>query len=188
MSLIPVPNTQDLTVLALMGISIGVGIYALMSRAQISKLKMEIVGKLEPNIHTLTASLTAKEEEYRKGYENLTLQNRAELEKTIANDKLELERRLKEKADHALQLGINKTRGEITQLQGMWQVINEYDHIMIISTVSTAPSLDLLAISKDGFLCFLDFKPKGGKLTKEEKIVKAIVDQGHVAYKVIEVE
>ena len=82
-------------------------------------------------------------------------------------------------------LGRSEVRGELNELLGTFKLLNEYDQLAIISSVSKQASLDLLGIKNDT-VDFIEIKSLKTGLSKPEKNVKKLIDEGKVRYVVIE--
>ncbi len=91
------------------------------------------------------------------------------------------------KFSKAFSLGSNQIKGFFAQILGTFAMLNEYDEIIILSTTSKQPSLDLLGIKNDS-LDFIELKKSGAMLTSNERKIKKLVEQKKVKYKIIDVE
>ena len=81
-------------------------------------------------------------------------------------------------------LGRNTVRGELNEILGTFKLLNDYDQLAII-TGATAPSLDLLGV-KDDSLDFIEIKSLGTSLTKSEKNIRGLIQDGKVRYVILE--
>ena len=82
-------------------------------------------------------------------------------------------------------LGRSEVRGELNEILGTFKLLNEYDQLAIISSVSKQTSLDLIGIKED-FVDFIEVKSLGTRLSTPENKVKKLIDEGHVRYVIIE--
>ena len=81
-------------------------------------------------------------------------------------------------------LGRNTVRGELNEILGTFKLLNEYDQLAIV-TGATSPSLDLIGIKGDS-LDFIEIKSLGTSLTKSEKTVRDLIQDGKVRYVILE--
>lgn len=100
------------------------------------------------------------------------------------------ERRLRlKKATDAFRLGASQKVGDFSQILGTFSVLTEYDEIMLLSSTSAQSSLDLIGI-RGNQLDFMEFKKEGAALSKGQRHLKNLVDNGElrVAYRVLDVK
>ena len=64
-------------------------------------------------------------------------------------------------------------------------LLDEYDHLAIIGSVSKAASFDLIGLKEDQ-LDFIEIKSPGAKLSSTENKVKKIIEKGNVFYRIVE--
>ena len=83
-----------------------------------------------------------------------------------------------------MMLGRNTVRGELNEILGTFKLLNEYDQLMLV-TGATSPSLDLVGIKADS-LDFIEIKSLKTSLTKPERIVRDLIQDGKVRYVVME--
>lgn len=82
-------------------------------------------------------------------------------------------------------LGRSEVRGELNEILGTFKLLNEYDQLAIISSVSKQTSLDLLGIKEDS-VDFIEVKSLGTRLSTSENKVKKLIENGDVRYVIIE--
>jgi len=97
----------------------------------------------------------------------------------------ERERALEEKQTKALRLGQSTIRGELTQILGQFAILNEYERLASVSSVSRQFSLDLLGIGEDS-VDFIEVKSPKTPLSPNEKKVQRLIEAKKVRYRVIE--
>ena len=105
---------------------------------------------------------------------------------------LGIEVRLKQRGKEALQLGINTTTGDYSELLGDFALLTKYDQVMTLSTTAKNASLDLIGVNEES-LDFIEIKKKkpNGKLntlSDDEKNIRRLVEEKKVSYKVFDVE
>ena len=105
---------------------------------------------------------------------------------------LGIETKLKQRGKEALQLGINTTTGDYSELLGDFALLTKYDQIITLSTTAKNASLDLIGVNEES-LDFIEIKKKkpNGKLnplSDDEKNVRRLVEEKKVSYKVFDVE
>jgi len=86
---------------------------------------------------------------------------------------------------NAVLLGQNIIKGELIQILSSFYLLTEYDSIALISSVSKHASFDLIGVKKDS-LDFIEVKAGSGKLSKNESIIKYLIENNKVHYRVIE--
>lgn len=93
------------------------------------------------------------------------------------------------KATDAFRLGASQKVGDFSQILGTFSVLTEYDEILLLSSTSAQSSLDLLGL-RGSQLDFIEFKKEGSTLSKGQKRLKGLVDNGElkIAYKVMDVK
>lgn len=82
-------------------------------------------------------------------------------------------------------LGRSEVRGELNEILGTFKLLNEYEQLAIISSVSKQASLDLLGI-KDDSVDFIEVKSLGTRLSPNENKVKKLIENKQVRYVVVE--
>lgn len=97
----------------------------------------------------------------------------------------ELELKATQANKKSLALGQNIIKGELIQILSSFYLLTEYDSIALISSVSKNASFDLIGIKKDS-LDFIEVKAGNGKLSKNESIIKYLIENNKVRYRVIE--
>ena len=105
---------------------------------------------------------------------------------------LGIETKLKQRGKEALQLGINTTAGDYSELLGDFALLTKYDQIITLSTTAKNASLDLIGVNEES-LDFIEIKkkkPNGriNELSKPEKNIRRLVEEKKVSYKVFDVE
>jgi len=113
--------------------------------------------------------------------ESLTIQSRIELD-TL---KEELELKAQQTNKKSLALGQNIIKGELIQILSSFYLLTEYDSIALISSVSKHASFDLIGVKKDS-LDFIEVKAGNGQLSKNESVIKSLIESNKVHYRVIE--
>lgn len=103
------------------------------------------------------------------------------------DDHEDMEEKLAEAVRHgkAIQLTTNMYKGEINEILGSFILLDEYDHLSIIGSVSKAASFDLIGL-KENQLDFIEIKSPGAKLSPTENKVKKIIEDGNVKYRIVE--
>jgi len=96
-----------------------------------------------------------------------------------------VQQRLDQRQTNAYNAGISRIRGEITQILAGFSILNEYNQIGIIGSISKNVSLDLLGI-KDDSVDFIEVKSQGSGLSRPERKVKELIDNGKVRYRIID--
>lgn len=84
-----------------------------------------------------------------------------------------------------IQLNTNIYKGEINEILGSFILLDEYEHLSIIGSVSKAASFDLIGLKEDQ-LDFIEIKSVGTKLSTTENKVKKIIEKGNVFYRIVE--
>ena len=107
------------------------------------------------------------------------------LRKHHDEDMKNMEVRLNQKQTKAYNVGQSGVRGELNQILGAFAILNEYNQLASISSVSKQFSIDLLGI-KDDSIDFIEVKSLGTKLSVPEKKVKKLIDEKRVNYRIIE--
>ena len=100
-------------------------------------------------------------------------------------DMQEMDARLQEKQSKSFTLGRSGIRGELAQILGSFALLNEYNQLALLSSVSKQFSLDLIGI-KDDSVDFIEIKTEGTPLSTSEKKVKKLIDEKKVDYRIIE--
>jgi hypothetical protein len=85
------------------------------------------------------------------------------------------------------EVGLNVAKGNFTHLLGTFGVLTEYQDIILLSTTSANGPLDLLGIRQDS-LDFIEIKSFGSTLSSKEKMVKRLVEEKKVNYRIYDVE
>ena len=83
-----------------------------------------------------------------------------------------------------LMLGRNTVRGELNEILGTFKLLTEYEQLAIV-TGATSPSIDLLGI-KDDSLDFIEIKSLRTSLSKPERNIRNLIQDGKVRYVVFE--
>jgi len=91
------------------------------------------------------------------------------------------------KQSRATQIGKNTALGDIHQFIGDFALLAEYDDLILLSTTSRQPSLDVIGI-KEERMDFIEIKKKGARMTSSENKVRQIIESKNVRYIVKEVE
>jgi len=92
----------------------------------------------------------------------------------------------KTKQSKAYQAGQNFSRGDINQVLGTMSLLTQYDEIILLSTTSKQSSIDLIGLNAD-VMDVIEIK-SGNVLTKGEKRVKKLVEEGKVHYRIVDAE
>ena len=82
-------------------------------------------------------------------------------------------------------LGRSEIRGELNEILGSFALLNEYQQLASLASVSKAFSIDLLGIKEDS-VDFIEVKSMGTPLSKPEKKVKQLIEEKKVRYRIIE--
>jgi len=107
--------------------------------------------------------------------------------KKFHNDNMMLKEALLKKQSKANLIGRNTALGDIHQFIGDFAILPEYDELILLSTTSRQPSLDIIGI-KDARMDFIEFKKKGARMTSSENKIRQIIESKNVRYIVKEVE
>lgn len=92
---------------------------------------------------------------------------------------------LETKQTKSHRLGQSTIRGELNQILGQFAILNEYERLASVSSVSSQFSLDLLGIKEDS-VDFIEVKSSKTPLSPNERKVKKLIDAKKVRYRVIE--
>lgn len=84
-----------------------------------------------------------------------------------------------------IQLDTNVYKGEINEILGSFILLDDYDHLSIIGSVSKAASFDLIGL-KDDRLDFIEIKSPRTRLSTTENKIQKIIEAGNVFYRIIE--
>ncbi len=103
------------------------------------------------------------------------------------NDNRTLQDALIQKQSRATQIGRNTALGDIHQFIGDFALLAEYDELILLSTTSRQPSLDVIGIKKER-MDFIEIKKKGARMTSSENKVRQIIESKNIRYIVKEVE
>ncbi len=103
------------------------------------------------------------------------------------SDNRTLQYALIQKQSRATQIGRNTALGDIHQFIGDFALLAEYDELILLSTTSRQPSLDVIGI-KEERMDFIEIKKKGARMTSSENKVRQIIESKKVRYIVKEVE
>jgi len=95
--------------------------------------------------------------------------------------------KLEKKQTQAFQGGTNFNKGQLNELLASFALLNEYQQLAVLSSVSKQFSLDLLGI-KDDSVDFIEVKTKGAPLSKSQNNVKKLIDDKKVQYIIIDSE
>lgn len=83
-------------------------------------------------------------------------------------------------------LGRSEIRGELNQILGSYSLLNQYDNIAFLTSVSKQFPLDLIGL-KDDSIDFIEIKSLKTPVTSDkEKLVKRLIEEKKVEYKIIE--
>ena len=83
-----------------------------------------------------------------------------------------------------LNLGRNTVRGELNEILGTFKLLNEYEQLMFVTSVTSA-SLDLIGIKNDS-LDFIEIKSLKTPLSKSERTVRDLINAGKIRYVIFE--
>ncbi len=107
--------------------------------------------------------------------------------KKFHNETTLLKEALIKKQSRATQIGKNTALGDIHQFIGDFALLAEYDELILLSTTSRQPSLDVIGL-KENRMDFIEIKKKGARMTSSENKVRKIIESKNVYYIVKEVE
>ena len=107
--------------------------------------------------------------------------------KKFQNDNLMLKEALLKKQSKANLIGRNTALGDIHQFLGDFAILPEYDELILLSTTSRQPSLDVIGLTQDR-MDFIELKKKGARMTTSENRVRKIIEEKNVRYIVKDVE
>ena len=105
----------------------------------------------------------------------------------LLHEKQALQDALSKKQSRASLIGRNAALGDIHQFIGDFAILPEYDELILLSTTSRQPSLDIIGL-KENRMDFIEFKKKGARMTSSENKVRQIIESKNVYYIVKEVE
>lgn len=105
----------------------------------------------------------------------------------LLRDKRTLQELLAKKQSYASLIGRNTALGDIYQFLGEFSILSEYDELILLSTTSRQPSLDVIGITQNR-MDFIEFKKKGARTTPSENKVRRIIEEKNVRYVIKEVE
>jgi len=107
--------------------------------------------------------------------------------KKLLHDKRVLLEALSKKQSRASLIGRNTALGDIHQFLGDFAILPEYDELVLLSTTSRQPSLDIIGIKEDR-MDFIEIKKKGARITSSENKIRRIIEAKNVHYIVKDVE
>lgn len=109
------------------------------------------------------------------------------LEVSFVEDHDSMQAQIDEAIRHGkeIQLNTNMYKGEINEILGSFILLDEYEHLAIIGSVSKAASFDLIGLKEDQ-LDFIEIKSVGTRLSATENKVKKIIEKGNVFYRIVE--
>lgn len=107
--------------------------------------------------------------------------------KKFQNDNIMLKEALLKKQSQANLIGRNTALGDIHQFLGDFAILSEYDELILLSTTSRQPSLDVIGLTQDR-MDFIEIKKKGARMTTSENKIRKIIEQKNVRYLVKDVE
>ena len=107
--------------------------------------------------------------------------------KKLLHDKRQLLEALSKKQSLASLIGRNTALGDIHQFIGDFAILTEYDELILLSTTSRQPSLDVIGLIQDR-MDFIEIKKKGARMTTSENRVRKIIEEKNVRYVVKDVE
>jgi len=84
--------------------------------------------------------------------------------KKLLHDTRTLRDALEKKQSKATLIGRNTALGDIHQFLGDFAILPEYDELILLSTTSRQPSLDVIGIKEDR-MDFIELKKKGARIT-----------------------
>lgn len=100
-------------------------------------------------------------------------------------DMNELTGKYEQKQTKAFTIGRSGVRGELNEILGSFALLNEYDQLALLSSVSKQFSIDLLGIKEDS-VDFIEVKSLGTPLSTSENRVKRLIDEKQVRYVIME--
>jgi hypothetical protein len=99
----------------------------------------------------------------------------------------EVKIQLEKKQTKSYEVGQNAAKGNYAHLLGAFGVLTEYQGIILLSTTSANGPLDLIGIKPDA-LDFIELKSIGCTLSSKERMVRRLVEEKRVNYRVYDVE
>ena len=96
------------------------------------------------------------------------------IRKLVSANKL-LKLAQQKKQSLATLMGRNNALGDIHQFIGEFAILSEYDELILLSTTSRQPSLDVIGV-KENSMDFIEFKKKGARITTSENKIRRIVE------------
>ena len=77
-------------------------------------------------------------------------------------------------------------RGHLNQVLGTFALMNEYDSVFVIASVSSGAPVDLIGIRDNMVVDFIEVKSsKGARSSTKENMLKRLVDEKKVNYRVV---
>jgi len=107
--------------------------------------------------------------------------------KKLLHDKSMLSDALTKKQTMASVIGRNTALGDMHQVLGDFAILSEYNELILLSTTSRQPSLDVIGIKEDR-MDFIELKKKGARISTSENKIRRIIEEKNVRYVVKDVE
>jgi len=106
--------------------------------------------------------------------------------KLVVNNR-RLEFALSKRQSQATIIGRNTALGDIHQFIGDFAILSEYDELIMLSTTSRQPSLDVIGV-KENRMDFIEIKKKGARISPSENKIRRIVEEKNIRYVVKDVD
>ena len=106
--------------------------------------------------------------------------------KLVLNNKI-LQFALSKRQSQATIIGRNTALGDIHQFIGDFAILSEYDELIMLSTTSRQPSLDVIGV-KENRMDFIEIKKKGARISPSENKIRRIVEEKNIRYVVKDVD
>ena len=106
--------------------------------------------------------------------------------KLVLNNRI-LQFALSKRQSQATIIGRNTALGDIHQFIGDFAILSEYDELIMLSTTSRQPSLDVIGV-KENRMDFIEIKKKGARISPSENKIRRIVEEKNIRYVVKDVD
>ena len=108
------------------------------------------------------------------------------IRKLLANNR-KLKDALSKRQSQATIIGRNTALGDIHQFIGDFAILPEYDELILLSTTSRQPSLDVIGV-KENRMDFIEIKKKGARISPSENKIRRIIEEKNIRYIVKDVD
>ncbi len=108
------------------------------------------------------------------------------IRKLLTNNR-KLKDALSKRQSQATVIGRNTALGDIHQFIGDFAILPEYDELILLSTTSRQPSLDVIGV-KENRMDFIEIKKKGARISPSENKIRRIIEEKNIRYIVKDVD